>query len=224
MSKALVVLSGGQDSTTCLGIAVREYGCENTYAIGFRYGQRHRIEMDCAKTICEELDISFKIIDVSFIRELATSALTNFSADINANHPHDKALPASFVPARNALFLTIAHGYAQEIDANEIYTGVCQTDYSGYPDCREEFIDLLEETLNVGYNRLIKISTPLMYLNKADTFKLAEQLGILEVIVRFTHTCYEGNRRDYHDWGYGCGQCPACKLRKKGWEDYLNLI
>lgn len=218
MKKVLVVLSGGQDSVTCLVKALCE-GEFEVHAIGFKYGQKHATELECAQQICNKFSVPFTIHEIPSLVLLADSALTT-AGDVGAVHHRDASLPASFVPNRNALFLTIAHAYAQKIGAERIVTGVCQTDYSGYPDCRQEFVNALERALNVGYNTNILIETPLMYMNKAETFVMAEQCGFLEDVIEMSHTCYNGERDTRHDWGYGCGKCPACELRKKGWEEY----
>lgn len=218
---AVVVLSGGQDSVTCLGVALAEN--DLVHAISFTYGQRHSIEIECAQKICEQYGVSLKVIDISFLGELVTSALTG-AGDVSAAHEHNSDLPASFVPNRNALFLTISHAYAQEVGADILYTGVCQTDYSGYPDCREEFVSKLQTALNTGYQTLIGIRTPLMHLTKAETFELAESVGFLDTVIADSHTCYEGDRTKFQDWGYGCGECPACQLREKGWKEYKHGI
>lgn len=222
MSKALVVLSGGQDSVTCLGVAIKDHGPENVECVGFVYGQRHSIEIDQARTICDGLGLQFHSFSIPALTELADSALVETASDISAKHHRKSNLPASFVPNRNALFLTIAHALAQKIGADHVYTGVCQTDYSGYPDCRQAFIDSLEMALNIGYETNITIHTPLMYLTKAETFRLAENSEILDVVLEHSHTCYNGVRDKRHEWGYGCGECPACKLRAQGWEQYVN--
>lgn len=219
--KAVVVLSGGQDSVTCLGLALKIFGTGNVFAIGFNYGQKHSIELKCAKEICDQYLVPFKMIDMPFFGDLVTSALVS-DEDVNQEHAYKEGLPASFVPNRNALFLTIAHAYAQEVGAVAIYTGVCQTDYSGYPDCRERFIQSLQNSLNIGYETDIEILTPLMHLTKAQTFKLAENVGFLETVITQTHTCYNGSRKK-NKWGHGCGKCPACELRKKGFEEFLEL-
>jgi len=219
VNTALVVLSGGQDSVTCLGIALKRF--EKVYTIGFSYGQKHKIELEQARKICDRLCLPFQLMEIPALEELADSALTT-DGDVTKPHHRNSALPASFVPNRNALFLTIAHAYAQKIGAEFIYTGVCQTDYSGYPDCRFDFIRRLQVTLNIGYQTSIKILTPLMYLTKAATFSLAEDAGVLDVVLELSHTCYNGNREDSHAWGYGCGECPACVLRAKGYTEYLQ--
>lgn len=216
---AVVVFSGGQDSVTCLGVALAQHNL--VHCISFVYGQKHEVELECARKICNDLGVSLKIVDLSFLGQMVTSALTS-DGDVNQPHEYKEGLPASFVPNRNALFLTTAHAYAQEVGAETIYTGVCQTDYSGYPDCRDQFIRMLEVALNNGYQCNIGIITPLMYLTKAQTFGLAEAYGFLERVVNDSHTCYNGNREIKHNWGYGCGECPACGLRQKGWEEYQD--
>lgn len=216
-TSAVVVLSGGQDSVTCLGYALKCF--ETVYAIGFRYGQKHAIEMEQAKLIAAKYNVPFEVFDIPTLAELRDSALVT-GGDVNVAHHRDKSLPASFVPNRNAMFLTISHAYAQRVEAQALITGVCQTDYSGYPDCREVFIHHLQDTLNIGYNTNISIITPLMFLTKAQTFKLAEDCGILETVIKDSHTCYNGDRSAIHEWGAGCGECPACKLRAAGYLEY----
>ncbi len=214
---ALVVLSGGQDSVTCLGLALDRY--EKVSAISFHYGQRHEVELHCAKHLCEKYGVPQQVINLGFLGQMVTSALTG-AGEVGKPHAYKPGLPSSFVPARNALFLTAAHGYAQEIGADVLVTGVCQTDYSGYPDCRKEFISKLEAALNCGYQTNIVIDTPLMMLDKGETFQLAEDCGFLDEVINFSHTCYNGDHVTKHEWGYGCGTCPACELRARGWEDY----
>lgn len=216
---AVVVMSGGQDSVTCLGVALSTH--QKVYAITFLYGQRHAIELSQATKICEKFNVEQKVVDASFLGEMVTSALTG-EGEVALAHDHNPDLPASFVPNRNALFLTMAHAYAQEVGAKHIYTGVCQTDYSGYPDCRAQFVNELQTALNTGYLTEIRFVTPLMHLTKAETFALAKMKGFLEVVLEDSHTCYEGDRTQHHEWGYGCGECPACKLRKKGYEEFTN--
>lgn len=216
---AVVVLSGGQDSVTCLGWALKHF--EQVFAIGFRYGQKHEIELEQAAKICKTYDVSFQTFDIPVLAELGDSALTT-NGDVTKAHHRMKNLPASFVPNRNALFLTMAHAYAQKVESDALVTGVCQTDYSGYPDCRDEAIGEIEKALNVAYETSIRILTPLMWLNKAETFKLAEEVGFLSVVIDESHTCYNGERNITHSWGKGCGQCPACELRSKGYELYIS--
>jgi 7-cyano-7-deazaguanine synthase len=219
---AVVVFSGGQDSTTCLGLAIKVFGADRVQAIGFNYGQRHAVELRQAEVIAGKLGVDFYTVDLPFLPKMVTSALTNTVDRVSEQHSRLKSLPASFVPARNALMLTISHAAAQELGAQQIYTGVCQTDYSGYPDCRDVFIRQLERTLNAGYESNIEIITPLMFINKAATFKLAADADVLGVVLDHSHTCYEGDRSERHDWGFGCGECPACKLREKGWNEYIE--
>tara|TARA_Y100000592_G_scaffold32791_1_gene52062 strand:- start:783 stop:1457 length:675 start_codon:yes stop_codon:yes gene_type:complete len=216
--KAIVIFSGGQDSTTCLYWAINKY--KNVEAITFNYGQKHSIELEQSKIICDKENIKQTIIDISFLNTIVESALTS-NGDVNKLN--NKGLPSSFVPNRNQLFITMAHSYAQKVNANILVTGVCQTDYSGYPDCRETFIKAIEWATNMGSNSNVKIETPLMYLTKAQTFKLAEEENCLDEVIRLSHTCYNGNRSKEHDWGYGCGECPACELRRKGWNEYKNI-
>lgn len=221
MTKAIVVFSGGQDSTTCLGAAIQEHGAGNVSCISFRYGQKHAIELECAKIIAEKLGVELNVVNVDALGQLVTSALTE-DGDTTQPHAYKEGLPASFVPNRNAMFLTLAHAYAQEKGATELWTGVCQTDYSGYPDCREVFIKALETALNTGYETNIEIRTPLMFLTKEETFILAEQNDVLDLVIEHSHTCYNGDHTTKHAWGYGCGECPACELRKKGYEEYVT--
>jgi 7-cyano-7-deazaguanine synthase len=217
---AVVVLSGGQDSMTCLALARSRH--EKVYATSFLYGQKHRRELLQAKVVTDRHSIPHALTDLSFFGEMVTSELTHDGGDTTQPHAYKEGLPASFVPNRNALFLTLAHACAQEQKAKYIYTGVCQTDYSGYPDCRQVFISALEEALNIGYQTDIRILTPMMDIDKAATFELAAKLGVLDEIIEDSHTCYNGDRSQRHDWGYGCGKCPACEIRSRGYYEYLS--
>lgn len=219
--KALVIFSGGQDSTTCLGWAMKKY--ESVEAITFKYGQKHSVEIEQSKKICEMNDIHQHIIDISFFGEIVDSALTS-NGNVNESHARLKHLPASFVPNRNAMFITIAHALAQKIGADILVTGVSQTDYSGYPDCREDFIEKIEAALTSGSDSNIRIATPLINKDKKETWQLANELGILELVRDFSHTCYNGDRQHYHTWGFGCGECPACKLRAKGYREFIDSL
>ena len=211
-TKAVVIFSGGQDSTTCLYWALKRY--DIVEAITFNYGQKHSVELDCAKAICLKENVKQTIIDTSFLNTIVESALTS-NGDVNVLN--EKGLPASFVPNRNQLFITLAHAYAQKINADTLVTGTCETDFSGYPDCRNEFIESVAKTSNLGSASDILIETPLMWLNKAETFKLANDLDCLKEVVEMSHTCYNGDREEKHEWGYGCGDCPACKLRAQSY-------
>lgn len=222
MSSALVVFSGGQDSTTCLGWAKRRY--ERVETITFDYHQKHSIEVEQAKIIAKYLEVPNYVVSLDIFAQLADSALleVNKTQNINASHHAKPDLPASFVPNRNAMFFTIAHAYAQKQGLTHIITGINQTDYSGYPDCREGFIQSLEQSLNIGSQSTINFVYPLIHLSKAQTFALAEQEGVLELVLEHSHTCYNADHTTFHPWGYGCNECPACHLRAKGWENYTE--
>ncbi|WP_038174303.1 7-cyano-7-deazaguanine synthase QueC [Vibrio pacinii] len=214
MKKAVVVFSGGQDSTTCLVQALKEY--DQVHAITFDYGQRHKLEIEVAQSLANELGVkAHKVMDVGLLNELAISSLTR--DDIPVSHElQENGLPNSFVPGRNILFLTLAGIYAYQIGAEAIITGVCETDFSGYPDCRDEFVKAMNNALVQGMDRKLIISTPLMWLNKAETWALADQYQALDLVREKTLTCYNGIIGD------GCGDCPSCDLRKAGLSDYLD--
>ncbi|MBA5762941.1 7-cyano-7-deazaguanine synthase QueC [Vibrio sp. 404] len=214
MNKAVVVFSGGQDSTTCLVQALKQY--DEVHAITFDYGQRHKLEIEVAQKLAIELGVkAHKVMDVGLLNELAISSLTR--DDIAVSHElQENGLPNSFVPGRNILFLTLAGIYAYQIGAETIITGVCETDFSGYPDCRDEFVKAMNNALIQGMDKRFEIKTPLMWLNKAETWALADQNQALALIREKTLTCYNGIIGD------GCGDCPSCELRKTGLNDYLN--
>lgn len=212
MSKAIVVFSGGQDSTTCLLWALKKY--DEVETITFDYNQRHKQEIEVAQNIARDLGVSNTVIDVSVINDLTVNALTRSDMDIATND--ETGLPNTFVPGRNILFLTLASIAAYQKKANAIVTGVCQTDFSGYPDCRNDFVRSLNNSLALGLDKHIAIETPLMWLNKEQTWELADQLGRLDYVMKNTLTCYNGVI------GNGCGQCPACKLRRRGLNNYLK--
>ncbi|KQA19797.1 7-cyano-7-deazaguanine synthase QueC [Vibrio metoecus] len=214
MNKAVVVFSGGQDSTTCLVQALQEFN--EVHAITFDYGQRHKLEIEVAQQLAKQLGVTaHKVMDVSLLNELAISSLTR--DDIPVSHElQANGLPNSFVPGRNILFLTLAGIYAYQIGAKTVITGVCETDFSGYPDCRDEFVKSMNQSLVKGMDMPLTIRTPLMWLNKAETWALADQLGALDLVRQQTLTCYNGLIGD------GCGECPACHLRKAGLNDYLD--
>ncbi|MFB1007958.1 MAG: 7-cyano-7-deazaguanine synthase QueC [Sulfurospirillum sp.] len=218
MSRALVVFSGGQDSTTCLGWAKNRF--EYVESITFDYGQKHRVEIAQAEKIAKILGIKNTLLSLDAFSQLNDSALIDSTQDIGAHHRTHTNLPASFVPNRNAIFFTLAHAFAQKQGINHIIIGVNQTDYSGYPDCREPFVKALELALNLGSEANITFHYPLMHLTKAETFELSDKEGVLELVLNESHTCYNGNHEEKHAWGYGCGECPACILRKAGWETY----
>lgn len=213
-SKAIVVFSGGQDSTTCLFWALERY--DHVEVVTFDYKQRHNQEIEVAKEIASELAIKHHLLDMSLLSQLAPSALTR--DDIAVEEGENDELPSTFVPGRNLLFLSFATILAKQIGAKHIITGVCETDFSGYPDCRDIFVKSLNVTLNLAMDDSFVIHTPLMWLDKAETWKLADQLGQFQYIREKTLTCYHGIRGD------GCGDCPACKLRNNGLNSYLSEI
>ena len=225
---ALVLFSGGQDSTTCLAWALERFRRVET--VGFDYGQRHLIEMDCRLTVREELRAQFPhwadrlgddhVLDLGLIGQLSDTALTaEREIEFQAN-----GLPNTFVPGRNLLFLGFAATLAYRRGASVLVGGMCETDYSGYPDCRDNTLKALQVALSLGLATPMTLETPLMFLTKAQTWDLSEQLGgrtLVELIIEHTHTCYLGERGQRHPWGHGCGHCPACELRHKGHADWL---
>ena len=225
---ALVLFSGGQDSTTCLAWALERYARVET--IGFDYGQRHAIELAVRAPVLERLRAfspqwdarlgQDHMVDLGLLGRLSDTALTS---DV-AIAMQDNGLPNTFVPGRNLMFLTVAATVAYRRGLNVLVGGMCETDYSGYPDCRDDTIKALQVALNLGMGTRLKLETPLMWLDKADTWALAEQAGgaaLVDLIRSDTHTCYLGERGALHDWGYGCGSCPACALRARGYRDYV---
>ncbi|MDM0114505.1 7-cyano-7-deazaguanine synthase QueC [Variovorax sp. J22R133] len=226
-NSALVLFSGGQDSTTCLAKALSKY--ERVETIGFDYGQRHSIELDVRLVVLKKLREAFPqwaarlgedhLLKLDVLAQVSESSLTqDIAFAMQAN-----GLPNTFVPGRNLLFLTLAGALAYRRGLDVIVTGVCETDFSGYPDCRDDTMKAMQLALSLGMDRRLVIETPLMWIDKADTWAMAQRLGgeaLLRLIVEETHTCYEGDRSQLHAWGYGCGTCPACALRARGWERY----
>lgn len=223
-TSALVLFSGGQDSTTCLADALARY--ERVETLGFDYGQRHHVELDARQQVLGQLRRQFPqwaprlgedhLLSLDVLRQIGGSSLTD---DVAFAMQAD-GLPNSFVPGRNLLFLTLAGALAYRRGLQVIVTGVCETDFSGYPDCRDDTMKALQVALNLGLERRLRIATPLMWIDKAQTWQMAQDLGgqpLVDIIVNDTHTCYQGTRDVLHDWGYGCGECPACDLRAKGW-------
>ncbi len=209
--KAFVVFSGGQDSTTCLFWAKSMFA--EVEAVTFDYGQRHKAEIQCATEIAKELGVRQTILDMSLLNQLAPNALTRQDIDIEQK---EGELPTTFVDGRNLLFLSFAAIAAKQAGARHLVTGVCETDFSGYPDCRDSFIKSLNVTLNLSMDYPFVIHTPLMWLDKAETWRLADELGAFQFVREKTLTCYNGIPGD------GCGECPACKLRRAGLEKYLR--
>lgn len=227
-SAALVLFSGGQDSTTCLAWALSRY--DRVETIGFSYGQRHIVEMDVRERIRTILCERFpqwesrlgpdRILPLDAIPAVAESALL---VGVDLRERPD-GLPTSFVPGRNILFLTFAAIIAIQRDLKTLVAGMCETDFSGYPDCRDDTIKAVQVALNLGMNAKLTIETPLMWIDKAATWELAAELGgesLLEVVRKETHTCYLGDRANWHSWGFGCGSCEACHLRERGWKRYM---
>ncbi|WP_293806218.1 7-cyano-7-deazaguanine synthase QueC [uncultured Bosea sp.] len=227
-SRALVLFSGGQDSTTALAWALDRF--ETVETIGFDYGQRHRIEMECRETIRAKLPaLSARyakrlgpdhVVDLKALGAISETALTRETEIAFA----ETGLPTTFVPGRNLIFLTFAAALAYRRDLKHIVLGVCETDYSGYPDCRDDTIKAMQVALGLGLDRRLVLHTPLMWRDKAQTFALARAIGgepLLNLVIEDSHSCYLGDRTTRHDWGYGCGHCPACDLRAKGFAAYL---
>lgn len=213
--KAVVVFSGGQDSTTCLFWAKKHF--KEVYALSFRYGQKHEQEVELAQKIAAKAGVEFAVMDLDFINFLSPDcSLTHSDIQMDKEKPATTP-PNTFVPGRNLFFLSIAAVYARNKGAMNIVTGVSQTDFSGYPDCRDSFIRSLNVSLNLSMDEQFVIHTPLMWLDKSETWALADDLGVFDLVLKETMTCYNGIPGD------GCGECPACKLRRRGLETYLKL-
>ncbi len=227
--QALVLFSGGQDSTVCLAWALQRFGTVET--VGFDYGQRHAIELAVRPRVRERiatLDPAWAarlggdhVLPIETLGKISESALTRETAITMA----DNNLPTTFVPGRNLMFFAFAGALAYRRGAKHIVAGMCETDYSGYPDCRDDTIKAMQVALTLGMDRRFVVHTPLMWTDKAGTFALAEEIGgkkLLDLVVEETHSCYLGDRSRRHDWGYGCGECPACQLRAAGWERWMS--
>jgi 7-cyano-7-deazaguanine synthase len=228
---ALVLFSGGQDSTTCLAWALSRY--ERVETVGFDYGQRHLVEMDCRLQVLDQLRQQFPgwskrlgddhVLDLRVLGQLSDSALTDERAIAMAA----SGLPNTFVPGRNLLFMTFAATLAYRRGLKFLVGGMCETDYSGYPDCRDDTLKALQVAISLGMDERLVIETPLMWLDKAQTWSLAHELGgedLVNLMVEHTHTCYLGERQQRHAWGYGCGHCPACELRAQGHARYAQAL
>ena len=225
--RALVLLSGGQDSTVCLAWALDRFAHVET--IGFDYGQKHRVELDVRPNVLAAIRRGFPawaeklgedhLIDLTVLGRMSDTALTrDVAIRFEAN-----GLLNTFVPGRNLLFLTFAAATAYRRDLRRLVAGVCETDYSGYPDCRDDTMKAMQLALNLGMASRFVVETPLMWIDKAETWRLAERLGglgLVELVRRETHSCYHGDREHFHDWGFGCGECPACRLRAEGYRRY----
>jgi len=218
----LVLASGGQDSTTCLVWALQNF--RQVSAICFFYKQKHAVEVEAARKICGLLGVELKVVDVSFLKELVVSNLFQGEGPVGQRHPQNEDVPSSFVPYRNLLFLTLASAWASTLGVKHLVTGVCETDSSGYADCRDVFVKATQAALNLATDfkdRNVVLHTPLMWLTKAEEFRMAEELGCLDLVLEETMTCYEGSS-EAHAFGKGCGECPSCLLRKQGYEEYLQ--
>ena len=226
-STALVLFSGGQDSTTCLALALSKY--ERVETVAYDYGQRHRIELQARLQVLREIKTQFPhwahklgqdhLLDLAVLGQVSESSLTRDMAF----KMESSGLPNTFVPGRNLLFLTLAAALAYRRDLQVLVTGVCEADYSGYPDCRDDSMKAMQLALSLGMDKRFLIETPLMWIDKAATWALAESLGgvaLVDLIIEHTHSCYLGDREHRHAWGYGCGQCPACELRARGYAAY----
>jgi 7-cyano-7-deazaguanine synthase len=232
---ALVLFSGGQDSTTCLALALSKY--ERVETIAFDYGQRHHIELESRLNVLREMRAAFPqwaaklgqdhLLDLAVLGEVSETSLTRDTAF----KMEQNGLPNTFVPGRNLLFLTLAAAVAYRRDLQVMVTGVCETDFSGYPDCRDDTMKAMQLALSLGMDKRYLIETPLMWIDKAATWQLAHALGeksgtaqggdaLVNLIIEHTHTCYLGDRTHRHTWGYGCGTCPACELRARGFEKF----
>ena len=226
---ALVLFSGGQDSTTCLAQALSKYARVET--VGFDYGQRHRVELQARLVVLREIKAQFPqwalrlgedhLLDLAVLGQVSETSLTRDTAF----KMESSGLPNTFVPGRNLLFLTLAAALAYRRDLQVLVTGVCETDFSGYPDCRDDTMKAMQLALSLGMDKRFLIDTPLMWIDKAATWAMAEALGgqsLVDLIIEHTHTCYLGDREHRHAWGYGCGQCPACELRARGFAAYAR--
>ena len=227
--RALVLFSGGQDSTTCLAWALARFAHVET--VGFEYGQRHAIEMSVRLETLREMRAQFPqwrerlgedhVIDLAVLGQISDTALTR---DVSIAY-EKSGLPNTFVPGRNLLFLTFAATIAYRRGLDVLVGGMCETDFSGYPDCRDNTMKAMQIALSLGLDQRMRVETPLMWIDKADTWALAHELGgspLTQLIVEHTHTCYQGVRDTQHSWGYGCGECPACELRKAGFEKWRS--
>lgn len=211
--KAVVVFSGGQDSTTCLFWAKKKF--KEVIAVSFDYNQKHILELECAKDICKKYNLEHHILDLNLLNQLAPNSLTRVDIEVDKEAP-EAGVPNSFVDGRNMLFLSFVAVFAKQRGINTIITGVSQSDFSGYPDCRDVFIKSLNVTLNLAMDYQFEILTPLMWINKAEVWKMAKELDVINIIREETLTCYNGIKGD------GCGECPACKLRKNGYLEFLK--
>ncbi len=224
---ALVLFSGGQDSTVCLAWALQQFSRVET--LGFDYGQRHAVELTVRARLRERMaalrpDWKARLGDDHLVKLDALAAISETALTRNtAIAMTDSGLPTTFVPGRNLIFFCFAGALAYRRGARHLVAGMCETDYSGYPDCRDDTIKAVQVALTLGLDKRVTIHTPLMWIDKADTFAMAEQIGgkaFLEIVIEDSHSCYLGDRNKRHDWGFGCGECPACHLRAQGFAKF----
>ena len=228
-SKALILFSGGQDSATCLAWALDTYDYVET--VGFNYEQRHSVEMQCRKVVLSNVRQAFPqwdaklgedhIVDLSALGQISETSLTR-DVEITMD---EVGLPSTFVPGRNLIFLNFAAAVAYRRGITTLIGGMCEADFSGYPDCRKETLDTQMAAISLGMDKAYSLETPLMYMSKAEAWGLAQKLGeqaLIDIIIEDSHTCYMGTRGERFEWGYGCGTCPACELRAKGWAEYAS--
>jgi len=226
--RSLVLFSGGQDSTACLAWALDRF--DHVETIGFDYGQRHAVELTCRQDVLAAIKRDFRhwgaklgqdhLIDLAVLGQISETALTRESALVFS----ESGLPNTFVPGRNLIFFNFAAAVAYRRDIRHLVGGMCETDYSGYPDCRDDTLKALQVALSLGMDKRLTIHTPLMWIDKAATWKMTEELGgqpLVDMVIQLTHSCYMGERSQKHAWGYGCGTCPACQLRAQGWAKYI---
>lgn len=229
--RALVLFSGGQDSTTCLAWALERY--EYVETIGFDYRQRHAVELQCRPTVLDRIRKAFPtwserlgpdhVLDLELLGQISETALTQSKAI----EMQKDGLPNTFVPGRNLLFFTFAAAIAYRRDLAALVGGMCETDYSGYPDCRDNTLKALQVAISLGLDARMVVETPLMWIDKAATWKMANSLGgnvLVDIIREDTHTCYLGDHTTRHPWGYGCGTCPACELRQNGYQSFVGPV
>ncbi len=228
-TKALIMFSGGQDSATCLAWAIDKYDYIET--VGFNYDQRHLVEMECRKTVLRKVRSSFPewnkkifddhIVDLNSLGKISNTSLTR-NMEITLN---EEGLPSTFVPGRNLIFMNFAAAIAYRRGINTLIGGMCESDFSGYPDCRKETLDAQMKAISLGLDKEFILETPLMHMSKSEAWNLAEELGgkkLIDIIVEDSHSCYKGHRTTRYEWGYGCNACPACDLRSKGWLNYAS--
>lgn len=229
MNKALVLFSGGQDSTTCLMWALEKF--DEVYTVGFEYGQKHSVEMECRQKILQSIEsikpnwkkkLKFDhVCNLDFLSSINVTSLTH-DVDIEQTSTY----PNTFVPGRNLIFLNVASMIAYKYEIEHLVIGVCETDFSGYPDCRDNTIKALQVALSLGFDKKMIIHTPLMWINKCETWSLTQSIAgqqAIDFIIGETHTCYNGDRALLHPWGYGCSKCPTCELRQQGFEAFCTL-